>query len=265
MSTLAQQQDALLEALLAWPSSHAGISGQTQADIQAADPRARGLKTYQANAHTLAPRALLAAYPVVAQIVGLEGFSDLACALWHTHPPVRGDLAHWGDTLAGFLQTSPQLQDTPYLSDVARVEWALHCAATAANGVTDAASLALLTREDPAELSLKLSPGVATLQSDWPVASIMSAHQEGTPSLAEVGVQLRQRLAQAVVIWRQGLRPCVRQALPDECHCLHALSAGRPLSQALDEAPALDFGTWFPMAFQSGLVLAVVKGRGAPH
>jgi hypothetical protein len=225
----------------------------------AIEPGARGLKAYQTNSHMSAERALLAAYPVMAQIIGLESFADLARALWHAHPPVRGDLAQWGDALPLFLQSSTQLHDTPYLHDVARVEWSLHRSATAADGVAEAASLALLTTDDPAQLTLALSGGYAAIHSAWPVASILSAHREGTPSLAEVGGLLRERMGQDLVVWREGLRPCVRQALPGEIGCLQALSAGRSLAQALDDAPALDFSAWFPLAFQTGLVLAVSK------
>lgn len=257
MTALAQQQELLLDALFAWPAQDA----MEKLAAHAIGTGARGLKAYQSNGHMLAERALLAAYPVVAQMIGMEGFADLARAFWHAHPPVRGDLAQWGDALPLFLQSSTQLHDTPYLHDVASVEWSLHIAATAADGVADAASLALLTTHDPEELWLALSCGCAAIQSDWPVASILSAHREGTPSFAEVGLQLSEGLAQTVIVWRNGLRPCVRLALPGEFPCLQALAAGRSLSQALDDAPALDFSAWFPMAFQTGLVLAVSNGH----
>lgn len=255
MSTLAQQQQILLDALFAWPAQDAMKIVATHA----LDSGARGLKAYQTNGHMAAERALLAAYPVVAQIIGLKSFADLARALWHAHPPLRGDLAQWGDALPLFLRSSTQLQDEPYLADVARVEWALHGAATAVDGVADPASLALLTTDDPAELTLTLSGGCVVIQSGWPVASILSAHREGTPSLTEVGGLLRERVGQDVVVWREGLRPRVRLALPGEIGGLRALAAGQSLGQTLETAPALDFSAWFPMAFQTALVLAVSK------
>lgn len=255
MSTLAKQQEMLLEALFSWPAQDA----MKRVAAHAMGTGTRGLKAYQANGHMSAERALLAAYPVVAQIIGLESFADLARALWHAHPPLRGDLAQWGDTLPLFLQSSSQLHDAPYLTDVARVEWSLHVAATAVDGVADSASLALLTTDDPAELTLALSGGCSAIQSDWPTASILSAHLEGALSFSEVGQQLNERIRQDVVVWRNGLRPCVRLGLPGEFDCLQALSTGRSLAQALDGAQALDFSAWFPMAFQTGLVLAVSK------
>lgn len=253
MSGLAQQQQRLLDALLAWP---AGDAIKTLA-AYAHDPGARGLKVYQANGHALAQSALLAAYPVVAQLLGDESFADLARALWHAQPPARGDVAQWGGGLAVFLETSAQLQDEPYLPDVARVEWALHRCAGAADAEADLSTLALLTTHEPDQLYLRLSPGSAVVQSAWPVASIVGAHLDGSPSLQEAGAQLRRREAQDAIIWRAGLRPRVRLALAGEADAVRVLLEGASLAAALDAAPELDFGQWLPLAVQSGLVLAV--------
>ena len=261
MSALANQQQVLLEALFARPADAA----LAQLANQTLDAGTRGFKVYQANGHVLAERSLASAYPVVAQLIGAEGFSDLARALWHAHPPVRGDVAQWGAALAEFLQNSAQLQDEPYLADVARVEWALHCCASAADGVPDLASLSLLTSEDPAKLYLDLAPGCVALRSAWPLANLMSAHLEGSPSLAEVGRQLRAGLAQDVVVWREGLHPRLRACLPAEADCLQAIQAGEPLARALDLAPGLNFEAWFPMVLQSALVLGVSTVRTIPN
>jgi hypothetical protein len=258
MSTLAKQQQMLLNALFAWPAQEA----TKHAAAGLAEPAVRGLKAYQTNGHVLAERALMAAYPVVAQLIDTESFADLARALWHAHPPVRGDLALWGEALPIFLQSSTQLQDEPYLPDVARAEWAMHCCASAADGVADMASLSLLTTEDPADLRLVLAPGCVALHSDWPVASILGAHLEGSPTFEDVGRQLQARLAQDIVVWREGLRPRVREAMPGEAECLQAILAGHSLAQALESASALDFEIWFPMAIQSALVLGVARAHG---
>jgi hypothetical protein len=108
---------------------------------------------------------------VVAALVGGDSFATMACELWHRHPPVRGDLACWGDALPEFVDLNPQLADVPYLADVARVEWALHRAAGVSDAAADPASFALLTQADPATFTLRLAPGTAVINSDWPVAS----------------------------------------------------------------------------------------------
>lgn len=154
MNTLLTSQRALLQALFGAASDAEALKTLT-AD-HAMPTSARGLKSYQSNAHMLSERVLVAAYPVVTAILSPESMGQLARALWHRHPPVRGDLARWGADLPGFIAASPQLAELPWLADVARIEWALHAAATAANvadGVAedgspasaDLTSLALLT------------------------------------------------------------------------------------------------------------------------
>lgn len=253
MTPLAAQQQLLIDALLAWPAGNA-IKNLA---AHASDTGARGLKVYQANGRALARSALHTAYPVVAQLLGEESFADLARALWHAQPPARGDVACWGEGLAEFLQSSAQLQDEPYLPDVARVEWALHQCAGAPDAQPDLTTLALLTTHEPEHLQLRLAPGSAVLRSVWPVASIVGAHLEGSPSLQEAGAQLRRGEAQDAVVWRAGLRPRARLALAGEVDALPVLLNGGSLAQALDAAPDLDFGQWLPLAVQTGLVLSV--------
>ena len=253
MSTLARQQQVLLDALLAWPATDAIKNAATCVE----DPGGRGLKAYQANGHALAQRALTAAYPVVAQLLGDESFADLARALWHAHPPLRGDIGCWGGDLPAFLRRSGQLQDEPYLSDVATAEWALHRCAGASDDQADLSTLALLTTHAPELLRLGLAPGCAVVCSVWPVASVLAAHLEGQPTLQEAGALVRAGVAQDSIIWRVGHQPRVRQAMAGEVDCLQALLRAESLAVALDLAPALDFGRWLPVAVQTGLVLKV--------
>ena len=253
MSPLAQQQQALLALLFDWPNDDASKKIAAYADTN----WDRGQKVYQSNGHALACSALRAAYPVLAQLLGDESFDALARAFWHAQPPLRGDAAQWGGTLAQWVRASESLATEPYLADVASVEWALHRAASAADGLTDAASFALLTEHDPADLLLVLSPGCATLCSAWPVVSMVNAHLHQTPALAHVGQLLRDGVGQEALVWRSGLRPLMRDAQVGETAFVAALLAGQTLGDALDLAPDLDISAWLPMAVQTGLLLAV--------
>ena len=256
MNPLAEQQQALLQALFDHPGDAARQQLATHASGVGSNPL-RGLQVYLANGHALAERALRAAYPVLAQLLGEESFAQLARAHWHAHPPTRGDVTEWGSQLADFVRHSPSLQDEPYLGDVARVEWAMHCCTTAADASADLSTLTLLTTQDPQTLTLHLAPGWAALSSTWPVVSILLAHLEGNPSMQEAGQHLRQRLAQSAVVWRSGLRVQLRQACAGEVALLQALQSGLALEAALERAGELDFSQWLPLAVQTGLVLRV--------
>lgn len=254
--SLATQQQALLQALLDWPAQDA----IEKLAIHAVDIRGRGLKAYQANAHALAQRALRAAYPVVAQMLGEESFSDLARALWHAQPPHLGDIARWGGGLAAFMEQAPQLQDHPYLGDVARCEWALHRAQFAADATPEPTTLALLAQQDPARLGIEFAPGTQSLSSPWPVAALLGAHLQQQPSLEQAAQLLRGAVGQSVVVWRQGMHSRWREALPGEPGLLQALQQGRSVLAAMDSAaPGLDFARWLPLAVQSGLLVRVTE------
>lgn len=258
MSTLAIQQQALLNALFAWPPTVAAQDLRSHAQGVGLYP-GRGLQVYQANGHVLAERALSVAYPVLAQMLGAESFADLARAYWHAYPPERGDISQWGQDVAEFVRESEQLQEEPYLTVVAQVEWSMHCCASAADGVANLSTLALLTTNDPQTLTLQMAPGWACVSSVWPVGSMLMAHLDGSVTFEEVRDLLHSRITQDVVVWRPGLRPLVRVALPGEVIFLSALQSGLAIEPALQSSVELDFSKWLPMAVQTGFVLGAIS------
>lgn len=267
LQALAQQQNALLQALFVCPSNAAAqaVIADLHCLLQVHDEQTkRGLAAYQANSHALAERALRSVYPVIADLIGHDNFAGLARDLWHAHPPQRGDLAQWGDALPAFLDGNPQLADTPYLGDVARAEWALHRAANAPDAAPNLPSFARLVHEDPQGLALVLAPGTALIASRYPVASLVNAHLHGTPTLSEAGQRLREGHAEHALIWRQGWRPRISGIDAPTAALLTALLQGADLPQALDATtqtngahPAFDFSAWLTAAVTDGLALGV--------
>ena len=253
-ATLAAQQAALLAALWDGPPAAQALAPLLQPSWQ------RGLQVYQANGQALAERALAAAYPVLQQLLGTDSFAELARAFWHRRPPQHGDMNRWGADLAVFLQADAQLQDDPYLADVARLEWALHSCSMAADVEADPASYARLLSEDPSTLLLRLAPGCAVLPSAWPTLSIVQAHRLGT-GLEEAGRRLRAGHAETAVLWRAGLQPQLRAAHAGEAALLQALNQGQTLGNALDaaltQAADFDFSAWLQEAVTGSLLLGV--------
>jgi hypothetical protein len=252
--TLAVQQQAMLEAVFG-PWDEAALRGTaTQTDAS----RVRGLQAYRSHGHALAQRALAAAYPVTAQMLHEENFCAMARALWHARPPEKGDIAQWGADLAEFIATAPQLLDEPHLPDVARVEWALHVAATAADAQDNPASIALLMEHDPSRLQLVTAAGLCVVNSPWPVVSIVTAHLASELKLEQAAQRLQDGIGEVAVIWRQGFKPVLREAVPGEPALLSALLAGQSLSHAMDDATEsdreFDFNAWLVLAVQGGLV-----------
>lgn len=253
MNTLALQQQAFLQALFGpWDDGALhGLAAHTDAR------RVRGLLAYRSNAQALAERALSAAYPVLAQLIGNESLAALACAFWYAHPPQRGDVAQWGGELAGFIEAAAQLADEPYLADVARVEWALHQAATVADRPVDPVSFHLLTQRNPAHISLVPAAGLALFNSTWPVASIILAHQDAAHDFEDARHRLCGAVPERVLVWRQGFKPLLREAAPDEAVFLEALQNGASLMDALEQAATLDFSHWLGAAVRDALIVGV--------
>lgn len=246
--TLENEQSNLLEAL-------AGLGSG------AFNPR--GLQVYQANRAVLAERTLASTYPVICQLIGVESFEPLARHFWRQHPPQRGDMGQWGEHLPEFLAAASQLAGEPFLADVARMEWALHCAATAPDAVLDASSFALLSGADDAQpVGLTTSPGIYVLASVYPVVSIINAHLLGQPTLDQAADRLRQGQGEHALVCRQGFKPEARSISAAEYTLIIALQQSltldAALGMALDLDPAFDFNTWLGLAVQTSLITGAI-------
>jgi hypothetical protein len=192
----------LLRAL--WRDARPGVVAGWMRD---GESFARGLQAYQANAGALAERALAAAYPTVMQLLGDESFAGMARAYWHHHAPVLGDVARWGAELPTFIQAAEQLAEEPYLADVARLDWAVHMAQSAADGPAAPQDLALLASADPATLWLHLQPGTALVVSAHPVVAIWQAHHLADRDDSARFAPVRQALAEQQAANRPGVAP----------------------------------------------------------
>ena len=261
MTTIAATDEALRQQKLL-----AALRGDTlPADIIAllrdSVARARrGLQAYSAHAGALAERALGSTFPTIFQLIGEASFALMARAFWRSHPPLRGDLAQWGNELADFIAATSDLADEPYLADVARLDWAVHRAELACDDVGGAATgLEQLATADPDRLCLRLAPGTSLLSSSHPVATIWQAHRgTGVDRLAPARLALARGQGEHALVWRQGHRGQVGVILEAAIGFTQAVLEGRPLGQALDGAdPAFDFEAWLQASLRQGWLVGV--------
>lgn len=230
-------------------------------------PRAqRGLQAYAAQAGALAERALAAAFPTTAQLVGEAGFAALARAFWRAQPPLSGDVAQWGDALPGFITAAPSLASEPYLADVARLDWAVHQAEQASDTGDAPTGLDLLATADPDRLWLHPAAGTTLVSSGHPVATIWLAHRS---TAADRFAPARQALACGVgehaLVWRQGFRAQVGVLPAVAAGFIRAVLAGQPLGQVLSGAdPGFAFDAWLVAALQQGWLASVATQAFEP-
>jgi hypothetical protein len=228
----------------------------------------RGLQAYRANAGALAEKVMAAAFPTVRLLIGEDAAAGLARAFWRADPPQRGDMAQWGAGLPAFIAADPQLASEPYLADVARLDWAVHCAEMAADAASPT-GLERLADGDPAILQVALAPGTALLSSAHPIVSIWQAHrpapddglgaESGPDRFAPVRAAFVAGLGEHALVvrgageWRASV---LGLPAPDAAFTA-AVLAGRSLADALDEAGAcFSFEPWLVDMLHHGCIVA---------
>ena len=244
MNQEALRQQQLVAAL--WRRGDAGAVALcgTTARIE------RGLRAYRGNAGAAAERSLAGVYPTLRALLGEPSFAALARAHWNAEPPARGDLAWFGAALPASIEGDAQRADVAYLADVARLEWALHVAESAADVAFDGGSLTLLADADPAALTIRLAPGSAVIASRWPIVALWQAHRPGGKA-ALAREALAAGAAETALVWRDGWRADCRAVDPPTAAFVIALCTGRDLAAALDVAGAgFDFAGWLAEALQ---------------
>jgi uncharacterized protein len=197
------------------------------AALLAADATSPRMAVYRSNVYGNWRGALAGAYPVVRRIVGEEYFEALARGYAAAFPSVSGDLHEYGQRLAEYLAAHADTQDLPYLPDVARLEWLAHRAHYAADPSP-------FDNSRPTEA--RLAPACALLESEWPLARIWDAHQEGgDPASVDLAAG-----PDRVLVHRAHWRVEVCSPRPGDYRFLERLGAGDALGAALEAAVAAD-------------------------
>lgn len=203
----------------------------------------------------LAPRVLAQAFPTVHALVGDDAWTPLACQLWHDHPPVDSDLNRWGAALPGYLRTHASAITRPWLSDVARLDWACHDSTQAADATLQGETLARLGEYDPDALLIRLMPSIHVIPSDWPVVRLRSDHRQ---ALEPTQVTPH---AECALVSRPGWHPQVDVLKPAWVDWMCALAQGdeQPLLNTLldRQSPAFDLTAWLTHALTQGWIWRV--------
>ncbi len=221
-----------------------------------------GLAAYRGNGLGHARNALRVQFPTLLAMLGNEAFDTLCTHYWRAYPPRRGDLAWVGEELADFVETLQPLQEWPWLSDCARLDWAVWQTASAAPARLGEKDLRRLAAGDPRFLRLQLADSVHRVPSVWPVVTLFMAHRAPDPDWIAVSQLLERRQAETALVWRQPEH--LSSALPvlalDEItdRWIAALHQATTIETALDQAgDNFDFAAWLELGVQQGWLDAV--------
>jgi hypothetical protein len=199
------------------------------------------------------------AYPVVRRLVDPRFFGYLADAFIRRHPPAGPCLFEYGAGLPAFVAEFPACRHLGYLSDVARLEWAMNVAAHA----EDAAPLApaAFAETDPARvgaLTFTFDPSVSLVGSPWPIDRIWRANQPGADATVDLdsgGAALEVRRLGDDVVFRELARPtyAFRAALLD------GASLATAAERALAVDPAFDLGAGLAALVREAIVIGIAR------
>lgn len=193
-------------------------------------PASRGVEVYRNNYRGNLHDTLAGAYPVIRQLVGEEFFRVLARRYIKQHPSRSGNLHRYGSELAAFLDNFEDTRHLPYLPDMARLEWAYHCAYFADDAAAlDLARLARIAPGDHAELRWILHPACTLLAPAHPVAAIWRAHRDGTTGDLRIDLDGG---GEQLLVHRIGLQPEIRDIMPADLHWLSLLQQGTSMGNA---------------------------------
>lgn len=250
----ARRQQALLQAVF----GHAKGVAESDAFVLAgpAGPE-RGVRAYRANAAAHAGDAIRARYPTLVAMLGAPSVGTLALRHWREHPPVRGDLAHFGGVLPDWVGSVPELAAWPWLADCARLDnaaWEVQFARPAVLGDDD---LRRLASTPPERLRLQLAPGTRVVESCWPIVRLRALHAAAQPDADAIALALAGP-GEAAWVWRDEAGAAVDRLDPAHRAWLLALRTADNLAEALDQVPeTFDPAAWLQVAVSHGWIDAI--------
>ncbi|MES9993216.1 MAG: DNA-binding domain-containing protein [Candidatus Thiodiazotropha sp.] len=201
---------------------------------------------YRNNFVVLNGDALADMYPVIKRLLGEDAFRLLATAYVREYPPMDRALLLYGEGFAEYLATVPELEELPYLADVARLEFAW----TAAYHADDVVSLeqhqiAALSPLEVEKFRLRPHPSMHCISSDYPIYKIWLANQSGE---MEQTISLNEGASQVIVI-RPKMAVEVRSVTTGHLVFLQSLAAGETIgvayTQALEADGEFDLNSFF--------------------
>lgn len=217
------------------------------------DPAAR-LRIYRNSSTQIHTNALQTAYPAIRALVGAEFFEHVASRYRTAHPSTSGNLQTFGAYFPDFLESLTHDSSTPYLGDVARLEWLRQCTILA--GTTPALDPIEATQriaQLSGSLSIKLHPSMHCFASGYPVYTLWHyAMQPGDERLSAPETSER------VVLWRETGKVVMIVLDKASFHCVNALTQGITLDKAYGLAqqqdPDFDLTVCFANLVTQGLV-----------
>lgn len=192
------------------------------------------LEIYKNTLFTNLINVLKSIYPVICRVVGESFFRFAAKEYIKSYPSTAGNLEEYGGRMAEFLAGFQPALGLPYLSDIARLEWAVHQAYHAGDGGRiNVAELQGVSLELYQNIRFILHPSCQIIASPYAIYTIWQVAQEGY----EGGQAVDNRVGEYVMVVRDSACVVRIVALNNaEYRFLYCLQSGKSLGVAYEEA-----------------------------
>ena len=213
--------------------------------IQAAMNPDIDVSVYRNNIIVSLKEALSDGFPAVKSLVGDAFFSAMSDIYIRQNLPKSPILALYGAEFPAFITDFEPAASLPYLTDVARLEFALrrayHCADSTP---VDAQAFA---NANIFSATLAFAPTVSALRSDYPVTQIRAAAFGGPPPTGG---------AEDVLITRPDLDPIATPFPSGTVVIIDALQVGLPFGEAIEAGPdGLDLPAFIGALISGGAII----------
>ena len=191
-------------------------------------PHRARINVYRNNVAAAVVAYLESVFPAVHGVVGAAYFKGLVNTFMQHKPPESGDLHVYGEHFPAWFSTQSELDELPYLADLARYEWGLHRAFYA--NISGALTSELHDPEILQTQPVRLNPSVMLIQSNYPIFEI---HRQSLPNYTEpVSVQLEQS-ADCILVFKH-LRVEAKVMTPMFAALLAAIQSQGTLGAAIE-------------------------------
>lgn len=254
MLTFLEIQKEMREAILAAPS-------RTLLDAIESDriPARRRLNVYRNHFRKSLATGLAEVYPATRELIGERYFDAMAGFYVAIRPPRDPRICRYGHEFPRFLSGRDELEDSPYVPEVARLEWAIAELGDAPDArLADWSEFQRKSERLAGAIRLRFAPTVVLFDSEWPVHVIRAR------TLADMGAEaiapLVESPAPTLLLLHRDRDGDVCEMVMEEAGftALQLLRAGRSLNRAdraaratIPDYPLTDL---LQFLFEAGLV-----------
>jgi len=201
-------------------------------------------------------QALQDIYPVMNKLLGEQAFEGLSRQYINKYPSRSSNIAEYSSNFSDFIEFFTPLENYPYMTDVARLEWFWHEVFNETDDTPlNLEQLRLMSPEQHLELKFKRPYASRLLRSPWPVHRIWEANQDNSKNEA---VELING-DYYFLIWRQGYGMRIDSLSKSEWGFLQQLEQSACFSQAIEQFlqshPNEDISELFSSAIDQGWIV----------